>query len=112
MKKKGTWMRASAGALSAAMVLGSVTVAPAVKAENVEEKAGYEVNYALNSKVTASNQELANQWGPEKAVDGIVNRDAGETGTVTLVNSTEHHTGSENVDIRLGGSKDIQSVCN
>ena len=76
MKKKGTWMRASAGALSAAMVLGSVTVAPAVKAENVEEKAGYEVNYALNSKVTASNQELANQWGPEKAVDGIVNRDA------------------------------------
>ena len=47
-------MRASAGALSAAMVLGSVTVAPAVKAENVEEKAGYEVNYALNSKVTAS----------------------------------------------------------
>lgn len=48
MKKKGTWMRASAGALSAAMVLGSVTVAPAVKAENVEEK----------------------------AVDGIVNRDA------------------------------------
>lgn len=76
MKKKGTWMRASAGALSAAMVLGSVTVAPAVKAENVEEKAGYEVNYALNSKVTASNQEVANQWGPEKAVDGIVNRDA------------------------------------
>ena len=72
MKKKGTWMRASAGALSAAMVLGSVTVAPAVKAENVEEKAGYEVNYALNSKVTASNQEVANQWGPEKAVDGIV----------------------------------------
>lgn len=76
MKKKGTWMRASAGALSAAMVLGSVTVAPAVKAENVEEKASYEVNYALNSKVTASNQEVANQWGPEKAVDGIVNRDA------------------------------------
>ncbi len=76
MKKKGTWMRASAGALSAAMVLGSVTVAPAIKAENVEEKAGYEVNYALNSKVTASNQEVANQWGPEKAVDGIVNRDA------------------------------------
>lgn len=76
MKKKGTWMRVSAGALSAAMVLGSVTVAPAVKAENVEEKAGYEVNYALNSKVTASNQEVANQWGPEKAVDGIVNRDA------------------------------------
>lgn len=76
MKKKGTWMRASAGALSAAMVLGSVTVASAVKAENVEEKAGYEVNYALNSKVTASNQEVANQWGPEKAVDGIVNRDA------------------------------------
>lgn len=76
MKKKGTWMRASAGTLSAAMVLGSVTVAPAVKAENVEEKAGYEVNYALNSKVTASNQEVANQWGPEKAVDGIVNRDA------------------------------------
>lgn len=76
MKKKGTWMRASAGALSAAMVLGSVTVAPAVKAENVEERAGYEVNYALNSKVTASNQEVANQWGPEKAVDGIVNRDA------------------------------------
>lgn len=76
MKKKGTWMRASAGALSTAMVLGSVTVAPAVKAENVEEKAGYEVNYALNSKVTASNQEVANQWGPEKAVDGIVNRDA------------------------------------
>ncbi|MFR7848668.1 MAG: hypothetical protein ACLU8S_14710 [Coprococcus phoceensis] len=38
MKKKGTWMRASAGALSAAMVLGSVTVAPAVKAENVEER--------------------------------------------------------------------------
>ena len=76
MKKKGTWMRASAGALSAEMVLGSVTVAPAVKAENVEEKAGYEVNYALNSKVTASNQEVANQWGPEKAVDGIVNRDA------------------------------------
>lgn len=76
MKKKGTWMRASAGALSAAMVLGSVTVAPVVKAENVEEKDGYEVNYALNSKVTASNQELANQWGPEKAVDGIVNRDA------------------------------------
>ena len=108
MKKKGTWMRASAGALSAAMVLGSVTVAPAVKAENVEEKAGYEVNYALNSKVTASNQELANQWGPEKAVDGIVNRDAEKP----LVNSTEHHTGSENVDIRLGGSKDIQSVCN
>lgn len=69
-------MRASAGALSAAMVLGSVTVAPAVKAENVEEKASYEVNYALNSKVTASNQEVANQWGPEKAVDGIVNRDA------------------------------------
>ena len=76
MKKKGTWMRASAGALSAAMVLGSVTVAPAIKAENVEEKAGYEVNYALNSKVTASNQEVANQWGPEKSVDGIVNRDA------------------------------------
>lgn len=76
MKKKGTWMRASAGALSVAMVLGSVTVAPAVKAENVEEKASYEVNYALNSKVTASNQEVANQWGPEKAVDGIVNRDA------------------------------------
>lgn len=76
MKKKGTWMRASADALSAAMVLGSVTVAPAVKAENVEEKASYEVNYALNSKVTASNQEVANQWGPEKAVDGIVNRDA------------------------------------
>lgn len=76
MKKKGTWMRASAGALSAVMVLGSVTVAPAVKAENVEEKAGYEINYALNSKVTASNQEVANQWGPEKAVDGIVNRDA------------------------------------
>ena len=88
MKKKGTWMRASAGALSAAMVLGSVTVAPAVKAENVEEKAGYEVNYALNSKVTASNQEVANQWGPEKAVDGIVNRDAAKTGTVALVNSS------------------------
>ena len=47
MKKKGTWMRASAGALSAAMVLGSVTVAPAVKAENVEEKAGYEVTMLL-----------------------------------------------------------------
>ena len=46
------------------------------KGRKCEEKAGYEVNYALNSKVTASNQELANQWGPEKAVDGIVNRDA------------------------------------
>ena len=43
-------MRASAGALSAAMVLGSVTVAPAVKAENVEEKAGYEVNQLLIQK--------------------------------------------------------------
>ena len=38
MKKKGTWMRASAGALSAAMVLGSVTVAPAVKAEMWKRK--------------------------------------------------------------------------
>lgn len=56
--------------------IGVCNCTPAVKAENVEEKAGYEVNYALNSKVTASNQEVANQWGPEKAVDGIVNRDA------------------------------------
>lgn len=76
MKKKGTWMRVGAGALSAAMVLGSVTVAPAVQAEAGDEKASYEINYALGAKVTGSDQELPNQWGPDKAVDGIVNRDA------------------------------------
>lgn len=69
-------MRAGAGALSAAMVLGSVTVAPVVQVQAGEEKAGYEVNYALGAKVTGSDQELPNQWGPDKAVDGIVNRDA------------------------------------
>lgn len=76
MKKKGTWMRVGAGALSAAMVLGSVTVAPAVQVEAGDEKAGYEINYALGAKVTGSDRELENQWGPDKAVDGIVNRDA------------------------------------
>lgn len=75
-KKKGTLMRAGAGALSAAMVLGSVTVAPAVQVEAGEEKAGYEVNYALGAKVTGSDQEVEGKWGAEKAVDGIVNRDA------------------------------------
>ena len=75
-KKKGTLMRAGAGALSAAMVLGSVTVAPAVQVEAAEEQSSYEINYALGAKVTGSDQEVEGKWGAEKAVDGIVNRDA------------------------------------
>lgn len=42
-------MRAVQAPFLRQMVLGSVTAAPAVKAENVEEK-GYEVNYALIQK--------------------------------------------------------------
>lgn len=105
MKKRGTWMRAGAGVLSAAMVLGSITAVPAVQAETGEERAGSEINYALNSKVTASNQEVANKWGPDKAVDGIVNRDAAKDEQSRWATAQSAAQEARTLTLDLGGVK-------
>ena len=105
MKKKGTWIRAGAGALSAAMVLGSLTVSPIVQAETKEAKAGYEINYALNSKVTASDREVADKWGPEKAVDGIVNREADKSEQSRWATNQSKNQEARTLTLDLGAVK-------
>ena len=80
MNTKFKIKRAGAALVSAFMLAG--VMAPtytAVFAEEVSETAETavvrEVNYALGAKVSANDKET-DDYGPEKAVDGIVNRDA------------------------------------
>ena len=71
MKLK-TVKRMNACVLSAAMVLSGVTIIPPA---TVSAAANNEINYALSGTATVSDQET-NYWGADKAIDGIVNRDA------------------------------------
>ena len=54
----------------------NIPIAVKVKAETTSEK--QRVNFALGGSATASNTEAGqeNVWGPDKTIDGIVNRDA------------------------------------
>ena len=49
-----------------------------VKAQTKVESGDKRVNFALNGSATANNTEAGqeNTWGPDKTIDGIVNRDA------------------------------------
>ncbi|WP_395013471.1 discoidin domain-containing protein [Robinsoniella peoriensis] len=66
-----TWKRFGAGALAAVMAVSSFVFVPVtdVKAAEIVE-----TNWAAGRNATVNDQE-ADYWGADKAVDGIVNRD-------------------------------------
>ncbi len=75
MRKEGKGLRRmGAWALAAAMILGAALPA-APKTAEAAETTVLGVNYAPGGTATVSNQET-DYWGADKAIDGIVNRDA------------------------------------
>ena len=97
MKLK-TVKRMNACVLSAAMVLSGVTIIPPA---TVSAAANNEINYALSGTATVSDQET-NYWGADKAIDGIVNRDAVEMG-----NESEYKSGGKDADGESRYTEDI-----
>ena len=86
-KRLGVWV------LAAAMVATSISV-PMPAAAQDEETENTRVNYALEGNATAQKSPIE-YWGPDKLIDGIVNRDASkpdqsrwssETGAPSWVN--------------------------
>lgn len=67
------WKRFGVGALSAVIAVSSFVFVPA---EQLEAAVIQEINWALGRDATANDEE-ADCWGAEKAVDGVVNRDEG-----------------------------------
>ena len=81
MKEKRVWRETKVKKLVTSAITLSMafsTLAPSmvfatghVKPRDIVTK----VNHALNGTATANNSETS-YWGPDKAIDGIVNRDA------------------------------------
>lgn len=102
MKLK-TVKRMNACVLSAAMVLSGVTIIPPA---TVSAAANNEINYALSGTATVSDQET-NYWGADKAIDGIVNRDAAKSRSVQMGNESEFKSGSKDADGESRYTEDI-----
>lgn len=100
MKLK-TVKRMNACVLSAAMVLSGVTIIPPA---TVSAAANNEINYALSGTATVSDQET-NYWGADKAIDGIVNRDAAKADQSRWATNQSTSQAARTLTVNLGTQK-------
>ena len=100
MKLK-TVKRMNACILSAAMVLSGVTIIPPA---TVSAAANNEINYALSATATVSDQET-NYWGADKAIDGIVNRDAAKADQSRWATNQSSSQAARTLTVNLGTRK-------
>ena len=107
MRKK-RWKQSIASALAVCMLSASLMPFQSTAREMAAKGLAYHVNHSIGASATASEEERE-YWGADKAIDGIVNRDAASADQSRWSTNRDVNIGPKVLTVDLGKKQSFDS---